>query len=251
MIQAGYVRTTERRAVRAEPMFAPSPEPEVAARSIGNYCDHQRRPRWGAMGAILGLHIVAFMLLGYFDVIHLAAKTKPRLTIVEIQPEPIVPDTPPPAAGKTPPPPVEQPIVAPPPIVPTVAIASPVVKTPVLAPPPPQAPAAISAAPPSAVVSEIAAPVSAPDGSAKSLGNPSPKYPMDARRNHWEGTVRLRVIITPEGRVKDIAVAHSSGFDSLDEEALKTVRRWRFVPGKQAGEPVEAVGFLNIPFRLT
>jgi protein TonB len=248
MIQAGYVRTTERRPTRPALVASPSPEPEVLARTGGGYCDQQRRPRWEAMGIILALHIVGFALLGYFDVIHIAHKLKPRLTVIEIQPEPVVPESPPPQASKEPPPPVERPIVAPPPIIQTIAQPSPVVTTPIVTPP---APPAVSAAPPSAVVSESAAPISAPDGSAKTLGNPSPKYPLDARRNHWEGTVRLRVVITPDGLVKDISVARSSGFDSLDQAALKTVGKWRFVPGKQSGVAVEAVGFLSIPFRLT
>ncbi|WP_293970378.1 energy transducer TonB [Sphingomonas sp.] len=250
MIQAGYVRTTERRAIRPATVAMPSPEPEVLARAGGGFCDQQHRPRWEAMLAIIALHVVGFVLLGYFDVIHISHKAKPRLTVVEIQPEPIVPETPPapPQASKDPPPPVEQPIVAPPPVVQTIALPSPVVTTPVAVPPPPPV---VSAAPPSAVVSEAAAPISAPDGSAKNLGNPSPRYPLDARRNHWEGTVRLRVVITPEGHVKEIGIARSSGFDSLDKAALDTVRKWRFVPGKQAGVAVEAVGFLSIPFRLT
>lgn len=250
MIQAGYVRTTERRSTRAAQVSPPSPEPEVLARAGGSFCDQKRRPRWEAMGLILALHIVGFALLAYFDVIQIGHKAKPRLTVIEIQPEPIVPESPPapPQASKDPPPPIDPPIMAPPPIVQTIALPSPVVTTPVVTPPPPPV---VSAAPPSAVVSEAAAPVSAPDGSAKSLGNPAPKYPMDARRNHWEGTVRLRVVITPEGQVKDISVARSSGFDSLDQAALKTVSKWRFLPGKQAGVAVEAVGFLSIPFRLT
>lgn len=249
MIQAGYVRTTERRTARTATIVSPSPEPEILARSGGGFHDRQRRPRWEAMLAILAVHVVAFVALAYLDVIHIVHKPRQRLTVIEIQPDPIVPETPPPAASKTPPPPVEQPIVAPPPVVQTVAPPpSPVVTTPIA---PPPAPPVVSAAPPSAVVSETAAPISAPDGSAKTLGNPAPRYPMDARRNHWEGTVRLRVVITPDGYVKDIAVARSSGFDSLDKSALDTVRKWHFLPGKQAGIAVEAVGFLSIPFHLT
>jgi protein TonB len=245
MIQAGYVRTAEPR-MRTS-VASPIPEPEVLARSSGGFCD-QRRPRWEAMAAILSVHVVALFLLAYFDVIQISKKPMPRLTVIELQPEPVVPESPPPAASKEPPPPVQQPIVAPPPIVQTISQPAPVVALPVA---PPPAPPAVSASPPAPVVSEVAAPISAPDGSAKTLGNPSPKYPMDARRNHWEGTVRLRVVITPDGRVKDISVARSSGFDSLDEEARKTVARWKFLPGKQSGVAVEAVGFLSIPFRLT
>jgi protein TonB len=113
-------------------------------------------------------------------------------------------------------------------------------------PPPPQA---VVVAPPAADPGPPA-PITPPDASAASLKNPSPRYPLESRREHEEGTVRLRVVITVDGHVKDIDVARSSGFDRLDKAALDAVRRWKFQPGSQAGRPVEAMGFLNIPFKL-
>ena len=90
-----------------------------------------------------------------------------------------------------------------------------------------------------------------PDGFAATLGNPAPRYPIESRRQHEEGTVRLRVLISAQGLVEDVKVAKSSGFDRLDDAALDAVRKWRFRPGTQAGTPVEAAGFLSIPFKLT
>jgi protein TonB len=248
MIQAGYVRDVEPRGgrVQAHAPSAPAFEP-VIARTGGTYGAAQG-PRWAMLVAILALHGLLFAALAWLDVIHVRhKKPAPRLTLVELQPEPIAP---PPApkqqeAPKQPDQPVPPPIVAPPPIVQAPAVVVPIATAPQPAPPPPSAPA------PAASPSTEAAPITPPDASARTLGNPAPKYPMQARLRHWEGTVRLRVLITAEGRVKEIAVARSSGFDALDEAALETVRKWRFEPGKQAGVPVEAVGFLSIPFRLT
>ena len=250
MIQAGYVRNVEPRALRGAIAAAtPTFEPEVLERLGGSY-GAGGRPRWIMLAAILGLHAVLIAALAFFDVIHVGPK-KPaiRLTVVELRPDPIAAPPPAPRQQEKPTQPTETPltppIVAPPPIVQAPAAPVPVLTVAQPAPPPPSAPA------PAAAPSAEAAPITPPDASAKNLGNPAPKYPMQARLRHWEGTVRLKVLITPEGRVKDISVAHSSGFDVLDDAALDTVRKWKFAPGKQAGVPVEAVGFLSIPFRLT
>ena len=127
-------------------------------------------------------------------------------------------------------------------------MAPPIAVTTIAPPPVPVASAAPAVAAPPA---PTAAPITPPSANASTLHNPAPHYPMDARRQKQEGTVRLRVVITVDGRVKDISVARSSGFASLDDAALDAVRRWKFVPGMQAGTPVEAVGFVPIPFRLT
>lgn len=250
MIQAGYVRNVEPRSLRgAAAATAPTFEPEVLERRGGAY-GAERRPRWVMLTVILGLHALLFAALAIFDVVHVGPKKMTmRLTVVELQPDPVAAPPPAPKQQETPTQPNETPltppIVAPPPIVQAPAAAVPVLTVAQPAPPPPSAPA------PAAAPSAEAAPITPPDASARNLGNVAPKYPMQARLRHWEGTIRLKVLITPEGRVKDISVARSSGFDVLDDAALETVRKWKFEPGKQAGVPVEAVGFLNIPFRLT
>ncbi|MEH3107403.1 MAG: energy transducer TonB [Sphingomonas fennica] len=83
------------------------------------------------------------------------------------------------------------------------------------------------------------------------FGNAPPRYPPLSLRKREQGTVRLRVVIDLAGRVRDIAVAVSSGFDRLDRAALDGVRGWRFHPGMAEGRPVDgAVGFLNYTFAL-
>ena len=221
--------------------LAPMPSNEALSRSVYRA---GKGPSWLVLLAILGAHGALLAALLAFDVIRIAPKA--ATTEVTLIPLEIIP--PPPLAtpskikpAKTPPP-----IVAPPPIV-QIAVVNP---PPVQVSPKPPPPTPVVPTPASAPVAEPA-PVSAPDGTARTLGNPSPKYPISARMAHQEGVVRLRVLITAEGGVKEISVARSSGFDSLDNAALDTVRRWRFLPGLQAGRAVEAVGYLNIPFRLT
>lgn len=203
-------------------------------------------PNWIAIAAIVLVHLLGLWALMALDVIHVA-RTQPKPLVMTL-----IPDTPPPPAA---PPPAEVRPDIPPPT--TVVVPVPEVKAPTppvaiavttVAPPP--APSAAPAAPAAAPAPE-AAPITPPSANAATLNNPAPRYPIEARRKHEEGTVRLRVVITVEGRVKEIGIAASSGHDSLDEAALAAVRRWRFVPGMQAGRPVEAVGFVPIPFRLT
>lgn len=94
------------------------------------------------------------------------------------------------------------------------------------------------------------APVTPPDFSAAQLNNPGPSYPYAARRAREQGTVMLKVLVTPEGRAGDIEINESSGFDRLDQAAIQTVRKWRFVPAKQAGKPVAAWVLVPVGFQL-
>ena len=49
------------------------------------------------------------------------------------------------------------------------------------------------------------------------------RYPPVARRMGWEGTVKVRFTLTPEGKLEDLEVEESSGYRILDESALRAV----------------------------
>lgn len=246
-IQEPLDLTWERRSAAPgliQPAAAVAP---TASEPPSRYGEEKRRPSLPAIAAIVGAHLALLAALVAFDVIDVQPKRNTPL-VVTLVPEPVAP---PPAAAppeKEIKPVVEQvrrEIVTPPPIVTVPAPAAPQVIA--VAEAPPQATVATPAPP---APSAVPVPVTPPDGSAASLNNPSPKYPTESRRKREEGAVRLRVVITVEGLVKAIAVARSSGFERLDEAALDTVRKWKFKPGMQAGKPVEAIGFLVIPFKL-
>ena len=63
-----------------------------------------------------------------------------------------------------------------------------------------------------------------------------------------QGTVMLRVFISAEGRAEQAEIRSSSGYARLDEAALETVKRWRYVPGQRAGL-AQAMWF-NVPIRF-
>jgi protein TonB len=81
--------------------------------------------------------------------------------------------------------------------------------------------------------------------------NPPPTYPASARRRAQQGTVTVRVLVGADGAVEHAELAESSGFDTLDEAALATVRsRWRFVPARRDGVAVESWVLVPIRFAL-
>jgi protein TonB len=57
------------------------------------------------------------------------------------------------------------------------------------------------------------------------------EYPRAARRAGLEGTVHVRFVIDPEGRIADAAVERSSGARVLDRAALELLGRASPVPG--------------------
>jgi protein TonB len=86
---------------------------------------------------------------------------------------------------------------------------------------------------------------SLPSSEAHGLNNPKPAYPKQSRRLNEQGQVLIRVFVAADGLPQQGEIKTSSGFDRLDQEALRTVMRWRFVPGQRFGTP-EAMWF-NVP----
>ena len=60
---------------------------------------------------------------------------------------------------------------------------------------------------------------------------PSPTYPTEARRKGQTGTVTVEFTVDSSGRVVAAFAKFPSPWPLLNEEAVRTVRRWRFPPG--------------------
>jgi protein TonB len=48
-------------------------------------------------------------------------------------------------------------------------------------------------------------------------------YPRLARMRNWQGTTELKLQIGPDGKLQDVHVGHSSGFEVLDAAAVQMV----------------------------
>jgi periplasmic protein TonB len=83
------------------------------------------------------------------------------------------------------------------------------------------------------------------DSNAAYLNNPKPEYPPQALRQHWQGSVLLRVYVGEDGHTLQVLLQHSSGHELLDESALDAVKNWRFVPAKR-GDAAEA-SWVSVP----
>lgn len=119
-------------------------------------------------------------------------------------------------------------------------------------PPAPVAPVIAAPAPPAAAPA-TPAPSGAVEGgdlASQVISAKPPVYPVDARRQKLQGTVKLRVLVGPDGRVSDIQIAASSGSELLDKAALGAVKRWRWAPPKANGALVAMRGTVSIPFVL-
>ena len=65
-----------------------------------------------------------------------------------------------------------------------------------------------------------------------------------------QGKVVLRVLIDAQGEPQQVELKQSSGYERLDQQALETVQRWRFVPGKRNGVPEAMWNVVPIQFVL-
>ena len=78
--------------------------------------------------------------------------------------------------------------------------------------------------------------------------NPPPRYPSIARRKGYEGTVVLKVLVNPKGKVADCRMFRSSGHSVLDEAAIRSIRNWLFEPGMRGEKKVEM--WVKVPIRF-
>jgi protein TonB len=60
---------------------------------------------------------------------------------------------------------------------------------------------------------------------------PAPSYPAESRRKNQTGTVVVEFTVDHSGRVIAAFAKSPSPWPLLNDEAVRTVRRWRFPPG--------------------
>jgi protein TonB len=76
-----------------------------------------------------------------------------------------------------------------------------------------------------------------------------PQYTADAMRTKIQGRVELECVVDTDGSVGDVKVVQSlDAKHGLDDEAIKSAKQWRFVPGSRNGEPVPVVIRIEMVF---
>lgn len=204
-----------------------------------------KSPNWVVIALILAVHAV--LITAIMHVRHQVQRREElRLSVVNL-----TPPAPPPPQEAPPPPPSKPQIVVPAPVVRLVAASPQIATTPIPQPIAISAPSVMAPAPTVA----LAAPsppstVQGGDLSTQMVSGKPPRYPIESRRKHEQGTVVLALTLGTDGAVEAVSIARSSGFSRLDDAARDAVRKWRWRPMIQQGRAVKVKGVVEIPFVL-
>jgi len=199
--------------------------------------------RVAALSAAIALNLAALLVLTRplapqaLALAHTLARVP---QIVFINPPKPVPPPPPIAMTPLPhPPPVPvhlrpRPDVAPPVVTPSAEGTQPM---PVVAPP--------------SVAPNDAADTTAPVEATLAYRSAPLQFPMQALRQHMQGTVLLRVLVDETGIPVQVEVEHGSGHALLDRSAREQVlAHWRFQPAMVNGHAVRAWARVPVNFVL-
>jgi protein TonB len=79
----------------------------------------------------------------------------------------------------------------------------------------------------------------------------NPQYPLRASERGIEGWVEVQFTISRAGTVKDPVVTNAQPQNIFDREALRAIRKWKYNPKIENGEPVERPGVrVRLTFQL-
>ena len=78
---------------------------------------------------------------------------------------------------------------------------------------------------------------------------PDPEFSEEARKAKYQGVCVLGLIVDANGIPTNIRIVSSLGM-GLDENAIKTVKTWRFEPAMKDGHPVPYAMNLEVDFHL-
>jgi len=76
-----------------------------------------------------------------------------------------------------------------------------------------------------------------------------PEYSEEAQKLKVEGSVALDIIVDWEGKPALVVVNQSLGY-GLDEEAVRAVQHWQFIPATLNGTPVNVFATSEVLFRM-
>jgi protein TonB len=101
--------------------------------------------------------------------------------------------------------------------------------------------------PPAGVFAQKAAGVVMP----RVLKEVKPNYTKDAKDAKIKGIVTMEVIVEKDGKVGEVRVKRSlDTIYGLDDEAVKSVKKWEFAPGTKDGVAVPVLVEIEMTFSL-
>jgi len=184
----------------------------------------------GVVGVVLGLGVSGYALANGLGIIETNDRVETEVVMIEELEEIVEDEPPPPPVDVDLPPPPPQVILpdfvfdTPPPQENAVAQVTPVAK------PQPAPPAVKPAPPPRPTLSK-----------RPSVGRrfKEPEYPAASRRAGEEGETRVSVCVDTDGRMSNVKIVKSSGFERLDDQAIKALTNNRLDPAIGSdGKPI-------------
>lgn len=88
------------------------------------------------------------------------------------------------------------------------------------------------------------------DDAPRAVVRTPPIYPYRARQRRLEGTVQVRFLVQRDGTVGEIVIEAADPPGVFEDAVREAVARWRFEPGRLAGEAVAAWVVMPITFNM-
>ncbi|HJX82999.1 MAG TPA: energy transducer TonB, partial [Candidatus Angelobacter sp.] len=83
----------------------------------------------------------------------------------------------------------------------------------------------------------------------KPASTPEPEFSEAARYEKFTGVLVLEIVIDKDGTIAHVKIVKPLGL-GLDESAVKSVKKWRFIPGAKEGQPVALQMNIEVSFNL-
>ena len=77
-----------------------------------------------------------------------------------------------------------------------------------------------------------------------------PQFSPEARQQKKEGVVIVRIVLAHDGTVQSACVDRALGY-GLDEEAVNSIRSWKFTPATFNGQPVATALLIEVDFHYS
>ena len=77
-----------------------------------------------------------------------------------------------------------------------------------------------------------------------------PEYPYSAKKNRIQGQVVVRMLVTSDGTPTNITIHSADPPGVFEEASLAAAKRWKFQPGRYAGQDVDTWVLLPFNFEL-